>query len=409
MQPYLRRLLSPECLLSSYYKTKQRWFSVPYHEGLIITAFSVVSSECSLVFASTDSTLCRDLCRYRDVELYRQYDAAFTNYQLSAEERTKLNGMRQDLLSNPQWSTTDARLASAELLLVVKMTCDLMTAALKLNPAASLSTRAVSSTRLLAADIVKDAVKGVKVIKAAVDEGAEASAYKQIVAEFNPLLSAIKALDDFKAGIDKMQQLGIDRDNLRIEVTRILDMVSVNIEKHNHIMKNNAMRLEDINQVVRGIDNFLLSHDCARFCTETQSVAKGNEENGPMPILPVRGPVEGVLGPGQVYVFFSLRLQDAYVLSRPIRATSLKDPLTDAKFAFVEAVEEQFPHISSNLKQRMMIEHYEGVKPNFAAPWSREPLLTPSAAENAMKAFVKDMYSSMADLPGPKPTFLYLK
>ncbi|MBK6342905.1 MAG: hypothetical protein IPF41_10035 [Flavobacteriales bacterium] len=308
------------------YRTPLRW--------VLLVAFCATSFPFSSGWALSDSTLCKELCRYRDVELSRQYDAAFDSYVVSVAHMQMLQDERKDLMSNPQWSTSDARLATAELLVVVKTTCDLMIGIVKLNPATTIPARALSAGQLKALDIAEKSVLGVEVVQTAVDQGIESSAYKQMVAELNPILLAIKTLDDFKSGLDKMAQLGIDRDQLRTEVSRVFDLVNASLEKHNRIMQNNKMRLQDLNEVVQGITDFILKNDCSRYCTNSQENAKERKEDKATggSVRPVA--VEEALGPGQFYVFLSYSESYDDIYSWPVRASGFEDPLSKAKETF---------------------------------------------------------------------------
>ncbi len=380
---------------------KRRLLTVAFLGTALIDAHATVET--------VDSTTCRELCHYRDVELYQQFEAAFNSYEVSAEERATLLQMRTDLLSKPEWSTSDTRLASAALFTAVKMTCDLTLNLLKLNPAATLSTRAVSATRITVANIAKAAVGGAGVVRSTVENGIEATAYKEVVAELNPLLTAIKAVDDFKGDLDKMMSLGKDRDELRAEVTRVIDLVSANIDKHNRSMQNSVHRLEDIERTKQGIDSYLTSHHCERYCVGASQPAVVSKKQGPT--AGTASPdLEKALGPGQVYVFFALKLGSVTVFSRPVRANGFEDPLREAKVAFVESAQEQFPQLSKDLKRDMSSDQYQRVQPKYAAPWSRERLLTPAAADAAMQAYEQDIRSSLQGLSGAESiSFLYLK
>lgn len=397
--------------------------------GQIASTFGGTIWDCklsSLTIKNSLSTIggqnCAELIHFRDVELYEQYDNAFEKYKLNQDAINEMRRIRKETLGEREWNklmstetaTSDGGLATAIIAQNIKTTCTLISDLLKFNPAAGIVGTAVEKTNI-SVERIYETIKFGKSLTSIVDEGAEKTAYKELLSKGGPVGQAVKTAWSFSEGVAKMVALPKDRDNLKSEVIRILDMVDNAVAKYQQALDKSTLKLTELNNIKIGIDKYLSEH-----CKDNDEIdkllkkelAKQNKQQNSAP-----SEEKSIVDRGKkvtdnaFYIFLTTTIEikpqssqfsnlqsskTLIIISKPnLHEGNLTDDMQIERNQFIGNIQKHFadnPDIFSELYNKKMEVH-------FGKPYSAELLKNSTEgyeAIEAYKAYIKETLDGLA-------------
>lgn len=199
---------------------------------------------------------CTQLAEYRDNELFNEYEKAFSQYTLNQDNRNYIKKIKDDLINDTRWSTSDAGLTIAVISQTIKTTCHLIGDLLKFHPAVGVAGTVVDNS-LLSAQKVYDLIKTGKDIHSVATGGAEKTAYKLVLGKAGPLGQAVKTAWNLYENISKLTTLPADRQKLKNDVKTALERIEAEMKKYEQAIQSSTEKIKEINEIKNGIDKYL--------------------------------------------------------------------------------------------------------------------------------------------------------
>jgi hypothetical protein len=235
---------------------------------------------------SLNTPSCDELVHYRDVDLVIQFDNVTKKYsdkyKLDNEAIEDMKKQKSDLLNERGWdelmstgtAMSDGGVTTAQIANRIKTNCDLILGIgeifLEENPA-SAGTKAV----ILTAKQTYDLINAGKDLKEIVEGNLEKVAAQKILDQMDIGGKITKTALDFAKNLDERVKIPEEREKLKSEVERILDMQDNAISKYQKDLENNKELLNQKIQIVNGITKYLVEHHCkASPKEETKNLEK---------------------------------------------------------------------------------------------------------------------------------------
>ncbi|HRE50107.1 MAG TPA: hypothetical protein PK339_01710 [Flavitalea sp.] len=359
---------------------------------------------------------CEALIRYRNVELKRQYDSAFDKYKVNKQTRMDIERMRYDLLKGDWYSystsfaASDAGLATALIAKNIQTTCNLILGLLKLAPGAQLGAEAAENTSLTATRIY-DAIQAGKKLDAVVQEGAEKTAYREMLSLGNPLMKSVNIAWKFSEDVIKMTEMPKQQDELKREVKRILDLLQTDLAKYQQAIESSNARMKELQAIVDGISRYL-----SKYCPKKEEAKKAEkpapafqiEETAPAPAVAKNKPASNNV----FYLFLSASItigeKSVRVISSPVmHSGEFSDDMSDKKEKFIQDIARQLPNKPDRLQEKLRENNYQSISVHFSLPYSTEPLHGPQDVREAIDGFKRSIWQAVAGLSGSENIEFY--
>ena len=195
---------------------------------------------------------CNDLGRYRDGPLFQQWNTATQKANIYAANHADVVAMRNKLLSDATWQTSDWLLLTGLIASNIKTTTDLIGNLAAFAPAEG----AVTGT----AAAVKRALEGQELGSAIQEDGALTAIGLYVAAEMNPVGKAAKTMYDLGSDVHKGLYLPSQRDELKQTIREQLDKLDAALARNNANYVKWASKAEALNRIRQGIDSYALAH-----------------------------------------------------------------------------------------------------------------------------------------------------
>jgi len=361
---------------------------------------------------------CLELVHYRDKELYQQYVKAFNEYtnkyKLDKQAIIDLQKNREDLLKgDASWwqmstktATTDAGLATALIAKNIQISCKLISNLLKFNPAVGIAHNAVEEG-VLAVDRIYEGIEAGEKIHYLVNEGVEKAAYQEVLSIAGPLGQAVKTAWDLSEGISEMTEMPENRDKLKEEVTRILDMIDVQAKKYQKNIDLISGNLSNINEIKKGIDKYL-ARKC-KYVSPEKNLPENKktfiiEDSKKSNVVKQEKSVSGA----SYYVFFTTQIyidnKLTDIISKPIPYDGKPNDIsTDDQDHFIDQIKLQIPN-QEDLKKEELRNY---IKVHYGKPFSTLLLKSNNDVYEAIDAYKKSMFEAVQGIG--EVNFLQLK
>lgn len=228
--------------------------------GIRLASFAFVVS--LPAFRSAQAQLsCDDLGRYRDGPLFTQWDVATRNANVYAANHADVVALRDKLLSDATWQTSDWLLLTGLIASNIKTTTDLVGNLAAFAPAEG----AVVGT----ATAVKRALESVELVSAIQEDGPLTAIGLYVTAEMNPVGQSAKTLYDLGSDVHKGLYLPSQRDALKHTVEQQLANLDAALAKNDANYTKWSNKAEALNRIKQGIDGYALAHcRSARYRTD---------------------------------------------------------------------------------------------------------------------------------------------
>lgn len=373
---------------------------------IISVAFFIVSFK-------LNAQNCQQLIHYRDVELNKQYNDAVEKYtkkyKLNHEIIADMQRTKRETLDEKEWgklmstqtTMTDGGLTTAIIAKNIQITCTLISDLLKIVPAADVAGTTIEKTSLTAESVLKVIESG-KSLKSIVTEDAEKTAYREVLSKINPLTKAVKTAWNFAEGVQKMVAMPEDRDKLKSEVERILNMVDNAVSKYQKEIDDNSANVKQLNEIQIGITQYLNEHcDKTKFkgdikmqkrdLTQTKkTIPANNQSKASTNFFYIFLTVSIEIKP-KASQFSNLQSsKKIFIISAPIlHQGSLSDSMVQEKKQFFLDIERQFNDKPESLKELLESNDFEGTKVHYGKPYSKALLRTKEEGLEAIEAYKK--------------------
>lgn len=219
----------------------------------------VITAIILLTAMITQAQKCQELVIYRDTKLFDEYDKTYSKYKINQQAKDKIVKIKNELLSDTRWATSDAGLTTGIIAKNIATTCNLIADLMKFNPALGIATSRVTGAGLTALKVYQ-LIQAGQSIKKLVTDGGEKSAYAMMLSYGGPLGQAVKMAWDLGEGIKQMAEMPEDRQELKAEVKHALDAINSELEKYNRAVSESTRRLTEINEIKNGIDNYIRTY-----------------------------------------------------------------------------------------------------------------------------------------------------
>ncbi|MBL7736036.1 MAG: hypothetical protein JNL51_11300, partial [Chitinophagaceae bacterium] len=360
---------------------------------------------------------CEALIRYRDVELNRQYKAAFDKYSVNKQAMMDIEKIRYDLL-NGDWhsystafAASDAGITTAIIAKNIQTTCNLILDLLKIVPGAELGAEAAEKASLTATRIY-DAIQAGEKIADVVQDGAEKTAYREVLSLGNPLMKAVNTAWKFSEDVAKMAEMPKQHNELKTELKRILDMLQTELAKYQKAIESSDARMKELRAIVEGITRYL-----AKYCPPKENNKKAErpapafrlEETAPSPaVVAKKKPASN----NAFYLFLSTSItigeKSVNVISPPVMHTGeFSDDMSDKKEKFIQEIVRQLPNKPDRLQEKLRENNYQSISVHFSLPNSTDPLYGPQDVREAIDGFKRSIWQAVAGLTGSENIEFY--
>ncbi|AYQ36603.1 hypothetical protein [Runella sp. SP2] len=215
---------------------------IGYSLGMILLLVSFLPAT-NLVAQSN----CQWLIRYRDQQLFVDFNRAFTKAELYGEACKDFQHQREALLADTRWVTSSNGELVAHLAQVTKTTCSLLGDLLIFAPATGIPTRTVTTIYKL--------IKTGATAKS-LSDNVEKAGYQTVLKTSNIGKTVVIAWN-WAENIVKHQEIANDRASLKAEVARLLGQLDQQLANTDIQLRNSKTDLAQIEQVKQGIDQYL--------------------------------------------------------------------------------------------------------------------------------------------------------
>jgi hypothetical protein len=356
---------------------------------------------------------CEKLIHYRDVELVMQFDNAkkkyVDKYKLGNEAIADMKKIKTDLLNERGWdelmSTGTAMskggVTVAQIARLIKTYCDLILGLAEMMPAENVAAAAIKEAKLTGEQAYK-LLKSGKDLKEIVEGNLEKVATKNVLDESGLAGKAAKTGLEFYENLDEFVKIPEEREKLKSEVERILDLLDNAVYKYQQDLEKSKEKLKDILGIEQGITKYL-NENCKDITDKKDLKNSPKKEPGENKILPAKTEDKKVSG-SAFYIFFSANLsvngKFLTVISAPaLYHGMLTDAMIDYKEDFIKQVERQLPNKPKDFKEILSKNEYETISVHYSKPYSTTLLKSVKDGFDAIESFKQSMKDAVDGLP----------
>lgn len=227
----------------------------------IILVFFVLSITGTLFAQETKSNSndCASLADFRDKKLFKEWDKARVKYQLSAQARDDLKKIREELLDDNTWSTSDWSVTVGIVAANLKATANLVSNVLDLNPATGAVKGTVQTGKVTTEKVLEMLESGQKIQSVADGELKKVIA-KEFLTRINPVGKGVKAVWELSEDVKEMTYLKSEQDELKAIIKERLDALDEQINNYELQMEESKEKMQAINEIKEAIDSYCLKH-----------------------------------------------------------------------------------------------------------------------------------------------------
>ena len=331
---------------------------------------------------------CEELIYYRDVELFKEFDKAVTLYKINSDAIAQMKQIKQETLNERQWNKlfsvntamSDEGLATAIFAKNIQIYCKLIRSSIDLlNPKSG-----VIST----ADHIYKTLKLGENIKSIVSDDVEKIAYKKILTLQNPLTKAITIAWEYSDGMQEMVKMPEERDKLRIEVKRIMDMLDTSVNNYQQELRENSNKINDLNETLKGITLYL-AENCKKNIPLSKKITPKTKSITTSPKSAIE-PKKNVRDSFFIFLSanFTINGKDITILSQPIEHSGkITDAMINHKEDFIKSIELQMEEKPNRYKEELMKDNFKNIVVHYGKPYSTILLKSLEDGYNAIDEF----------------------
>lgn len=206
-------------------------------------------------------TSCDELIYYRDNTLANDLASVYTKHQIAQDDIDRMNKIKDDLLNQKGWdelmslgySTSDTGVKIAQIAQVIKTECDLIRDLVGLMPTGE---NTLMNKGIYTSEKVYNQIKlGINIKKITKGE-ADRVLYDAVLDEFNLVGKSAKAALKFSDNLKKLIKIPEERQQLKDEVDRVLNMLAQNVEIYKQKVDESSITMLEMKQVVEGINKY---------------------------------------------------------------------------------------------------------------------------------------------------------
>lgn len=343
---------------------------------------------------------CDELIHYRDVELIKQYDQIIDNftkkYKINQEAINDIKRIKRETLDEKGWdelmstgtAISDRGVTIAQIAAVIKTYCDLIKGVAEMLPVEGEAIGAAKSVKFSAEQIYHFIEKGntLKEISERNETKLMEVEVKYILSELDIAGKAMKVALEFNKNMTELIKIPEEREKLKNEVERILDMMDNAIARYQENLKDSKEALDQTIQIVNGITQYL-SKNCKNFSPPKKQQIPLKEK---ISATEQKTVVINKNTPGNsFYIFLTTTLQSSktlYAISKPVlHEGSLKDDMQNEKQQFIADMQKQFAN-----EPKLLTEIYNTqIEVHYGKPYSTTLLKTEEDGFDAIEAYKK--------------------
>lgn len=372
---------------------------------------------------SLNTPSCDELIHYRDVELLKQYDDVIKKYSShnkpEHDEIEDLKRQKLQLLNERGWNElmstgtaiSEGGVQIAQIAQIIKANCDLFNNLLGMMPGGNIANGAIKVT-ILTSEQVLGILEDGKDFKDIADGKLEETADKVVAYQMMGLGGkAVVTGLEFAQNLNEFVKIPEEREKLKSEVKRILDMIDNAIDKYEQDLGKNEELVNQKIQIVNGITKYLLEHHCkgTTFKKDTKNSSKNELDKEPL----VNANNKKTIG-NTFYIFLVTDIdlkpsKTLYIISTPLlHQGNLKDPMQDEKEQFITNIKIQLADKPDIPKELLEIDT-KNIDVHLDKPYSTKLLKTKEDVFEAIEAYKKSMRDAIDGLGADPLEFLQIK